>query len=447
MICVTPGNAALLVDLYELTMADSYHRRGMNHAATFDLFIRELPPQRNFLVACGLDEALAYLENLSFDPDAVSYLRSLHLFSDDFLDRLADLAFTGEVCAIPEGEIAFAGEPLLRVTAPLVEAQIVETFLLNCLTFQTMVASKAARVAIASGERQFVDFSARRTHGADAALKAARAAYVAGAAATSNVLAGQAYGIPVTGTMAHSYVMAFPTEVDAFRAFTNDFPSHTTLLIDTFDTREGARRAARVAHELQRHGSILAGVRLDSGDLAELSRATRAILDDAGLSDVTIIASGDLDEYRIADLVAEGAPIGSFGVGTQLGTSGDAPSLGGVYKLVAEDGEPKMKLSTGKLTLPGIKQVFRTSSGGLYESDVVGLEHEDVEGVPLLQQVMKAGRRVLDREPLGGIRKRCRDSLSRLPQDVRSLERRTRFPVRRSPRLDELVSESASVPH
>ncbi|MGH2808076.1 MAG: nicotinate phosphoribosyltransferase [Actinomycetota bacterium] len=442
MICVTPGNAALLTDLYELTMADSYYRRGMRQMATFDLFVRNLPSKRNFLVACGLEEALGYLENLTFDDEGIDYLRSLEMFSDGFLEHLRTLSFTGDVCAIAEGEIAFAGEPLLRVTAPLIEAQIVETFLLNCITFQTMVASKAARVALASGTRQFVDFGARRTHGADAALKAARASYVAGAAATSNVLAGDAYGIPVTGTMAHSYIMAFPTEIDAFRAFARDFPHHSVLLVDTFDTEAGARRAVQVAQELKDEGCELMGVRLDSGDLDALSRSVRTILDDAGLRDVKIVASGDLDEYRVDELVAAGAPIDSFGVGTQLGTSGDAPSLGGVYKLVAENGRPKMKLSTGKVTLPGIKQVFRTSRGGVYERDVIALDDEEVDGRPLLQLVMKEGRLIVEHDPLELIRERCLDGLNHLPEDLKSLERRTPFEVALSPRLDALVSET-----
>jgi nicotinate phosphoribosyltransferase len=438
---VNSTNAALLTDLYELTMADSYHRRGMDGPATFDLFIRELPARRNFLVVCGLEQALEYLENLRFDTEAIAYLRSLKMFSDEFLERLGELRFTGEVWAIPEGEIAFAKEPLLRVTAPLVEAQIVETFLLNCITFQTMVASKAARVAIACEDKEFVDFSARRVHGADAALKAARAAFVGGASATSNVLAGEAYGIAVTGTMAHSYVMTFDREVDAFRAFARDFPGRAVLLIDTFDTEEGARRAVQVAQELADEDIELIGVRLDSGDIQALAGSVRKILDEAGLNTTKIIVSGDLDEYRIEELLASEAPVDSFGVGTQLGTSGDAPFLGGVYKLVAEDSQPKIKLSTGKVTLPGVKQIFRSSDGGHYDHDVIGLNTEQLDGEPLLQSVLKDGRRVMEPEPLDEARSRCRAALDRLPAALKSLQDRADFDVHLSDRLEDLVSQ------
>jgi nicotinate phosphoribosyltransferase len=439
------GNPALLTDLYELTMADSYHRRGMEGRATFDLFVRELPERRNFLVVCGLEQALDYLQNLHFDEDAVAYLESLHIFSKSFLERLRGLRFTGEVWAIPEGEIAFATEPLLRVTAPLVEAQIVETFLLNCITFQTMVASKGARVAIACAGREFVDFSARRAHGADAAVKASRASYVAGAAATSNVLAGKTFGIAVTGTMAHSYVMAFGDELEAFRAFARDFPGRAVLLIDTFDTEEGARRAVQVADELSSEGIRLRGVRLDSGDIAGLARQVRSILDKAGLTEAKIIASGDLDEYRIEELLSRGAPIDSFGVGTQLGTSGDEPSLGGVYKLVAEGSLPKIKLSAGKVTLPGVKQVFRSSRNGQYHHDVIGLEGEELDGEPLLRMVMKSGRQLAP-EPLDRARIRCRQGLARLPEALRSLRKKAAFEVTHSEMLQELASKARGEP-
>ena len=445
----TGANHALLTDLYELTMADSYHRRGMDWPATFDLFVRELPERRNFLVACGLEQALEYLQSLRFEEDAVRYLDSLDIFSDSFLERLRDLRFQGDVWAIPEGEVAFAGEPLLRVTAPLVEAQIVETFLLNCITFQTMVASKGARVAIACRDRQFVDFSARRVHGADAAMKAARASYVAGATATSNLLAGKVYGINVTGTMAHSYVMAFEDEIEAFRAFASDFPARAVLLIDTFDTVEGARRAVRVASELAGEGFDLLGVRLDSGDVGALSRAVRNILDDAGFTKIKIIASGDLDEYRIEELLSLGAPVDLFGVGTQLGTSGDAPSLAGVYKLVAGDSKPRIKLSTGKVTLPGVKQVFRVLKDGIYHHDVIGLDGEEPGGEPLLRPVMSGGRRTADPEPLDVARARCERAIAFLPNDLRSLHRKAEYKVVRSEQLEALVAEAQghATPH
>ncbi|MGH2751356.1 MAG: nicotinate phosphoribosyltransferase [Actinomycetota bacterium] len=445
MTWVTDDNAALLTDLYELTMAASYFRHDMKERTTFDLFVRELPEQRNFLISCGLEQALDYLERLRFDDEAVSYLRSLEMFDEEFLDYLKELRFTGDVHAVPEGEAVFQGEPLLRVTAPLMEAQIVESFLLNCVVYQTMIASKAARVALASGRCAFVDFSLRRDHGADAALKGARAAYVAGAAATSNVLAGMTFGIPVSGTMAHSYIMAFATESDAFRAFARDFPDRAVLLIDTFDVEEGARRAARVANELAGEGVRLTGVRIDSGDLAHLSRSVRKILDDAGLNDAQIFLSGDLDEHRIARLVDEGVPVDAFGVGTQLGVSGDAPSLGGVYKLVADSSGPKIKLSAGKVTLPGCKQVWRYERGGIIDHDVIALEVEELSGArPVLKPVMKGGRRATEAESLERIRTRCAVTLRTLPETLKSLIERAQYRVEQSEGLRQLIDRASS---
>jgi nicotinate phosphoribosyltransferase len=448
MAWVDQDNTALLTDLYELTMAASYHAHGMNGEATFDLFVRHLPRQRNFLVACGLEDALRYLENLRFTPESVGYLESLDLFSDEFLSYLAGFRFSGEVWAMPEGELAFAAEPLVRVTAPLIEAQIVETFLLNCIIFQTMVASKAARVALACGSRRFVDMSPRRAHAADAALKAARAAYIAGAAATSNVLAGYAYGIPLSGTMAHSYVMVFEDELEAFRAFARNFPHNAVLLIDTFDVEEGARRAIRVAREVAGEGVRIRGVRIDSGDFSPLTRNVRRLLDDAGLNDVEIVLSGDLDEYRIEALLEEKVPVESFGVGTQLGTSADAPTLGGVYKLVADQKGPKIKLSTGKATLPGRKQVLRFEREGLFDHDVIALEGEELDGGrPLLRKVMAGGIASSPPEPLEVVRKRCRDSLEGLPPRLRRLgEPAERFKVLLSPELDRLVTTMRRAP-
>jgi nicotinate phosphoribosyltransferase len=445
VIWVNSSNAALLTDLYELTMAASYFRHGMEEHSTFDLFVRRLPEERNFLIACGLEHALEYLETMRFDEEALDYLRSLEMFDDEFLRYLGALRFGGDVHAIPEGEAVFGGEPLLRVTAPLPQAQIVESYLLNCVTFQTMVASKAARVAIASGERRFVDFSLRRDHGADAALKGARASYIAGASATSNVLAGKAYGIPVNGTMAHSYVMAFDSEIEAFRAFARDFPDRAVLLIDTFDVEEGARRAARAATELADEDVKLIGVRIDSGDLAHLSRSVRKILDDAGLVDTSIFLSGDLDEHRIAELVADGVPVDAFGVGTQMGVSGDAPSLGGVYKLVADSGGPRIKLSTGKITLPGCKQVWRFERDGVIDHDVLALEGEDMPGAkPILENVMTDGRRVMGPPPLNELRDRCSSTLAKLPKPLKSLRQSEEYRVERSERLRDLVERTSA---
>jgi nicotinate phosphoribosyltransferase len=440
---VGDDNVALLTDLYELTMSASYYARGRTGEATFDLFARELPSNRNFLVACGLDEALGYLEDLCFNSDAIDYLRSLDLFEDDFLSYLGKLRFTGEVRAVPEGEIVFPGEPLVSVTAPLIEAQIVETFLLNCISFQTTIASKAARVSLACAGRPFLDMSPRRDHGADAALKAARAAYIGGASGTSNVLAGKVYGLPVQGTMAHSYVMAFESEEEAFRSFCLDFPTSAVLLIDTFDVEEGARRAVRVAKELAPQGVKLRGLRIDSGELAPLTRSVRKILDEGGLEDVSIVLSGDLDEYRIKMLfVDEDVPVDSFGVGTQLGTSADAPALGCVYKLVAGGGRPRIKLSAGKATVPGRKQLYRFMDHGCYDFDLVAAEEEEVEGGrPLLECVMRAGRRETDGPLLGSVRERCADSLTRLPERLRTLEGEVApYRVDLSPTLHELIT-------
>lgn len=435
---VTPRNMALLVDQYELVMADSYLRQKMNQPATFDLFIRHLPPRRSFLVSAGLETALYYLEHLRFDGEAIGYLAGLHLFSDVFLEYLREFRFTGDVRAIPEGEVCFPPEPLLEVTAPRIEAQIVETFLLNALNFQVMVASKAARVVLAARGRGVVDFSPRRDHGADAAMKAARAAYLAGCVGTSNVLAGKEYEIPVYGTIAHSYVMSFADELAAFRAYGRDFPHNAILLIDTYDTVQGARHAVTVARELAARGQTLRGVRIDSGNLSALSRQVRRILDEAGLTAVQIFLSGELDEDRIEALLADGAAADAFGVGTAMGTSGDAPSLGGVYKLVEDDRGPRVKLSTGKATLPGRKQVWRRRGAG-GPADVIALEEEPPvpEADPLLVQVM-AGGATIRQERLADARVRCAKRLHGLPAAYTDLHTAPVPPVSLSDRLAAL---------
>ncbi len=436
----------LLTDLYELTMAASYHAHGMNGRATFDLFIRDLPPTRSFLIAAGLGPALDFLETFRFSSDAIDYLRSLDLFREEFLGYLSGLRFGGDVWAVPEGDLVFPAEPLVRVTAPLVEAQLVETYLLATLNFQTMVASKAARLAIACGGRPFVDFSPRRDHGPEAALGAARAAYIGGAASTSNVLAGMRFGIPVAGTMAHSYVMAHEDEEAAFRAFARDFPERSTLLIDTYDTERGARRAARVAGELAAEGISVSGVRIDSGDLGALARSVRAILDEAGLARMKIFLSGDLDEHRIAELVRDGVPADAFGVGTQLGTSADAPYLGGVYKLVSDERGPKMKTSTAKVTLPGLKQVYRVEAGGRIAYDEIALEIEgERPGRPVLRKVLERGCRVGPPEPLAAARDRARGAIASLPDALRTLDAPAPpYAVRLSPGLAALRERLAA---
>ncbi|MDQ7842116.1 MAG: nicotinate phosphoribosyltransferase [Armatimonadota bacterium] len=438
---VSPQNMGLLTDLYELVMADSYLRQGMNEVAVFDLFIRSLPPRRSFLVSAGLESALYYLQHLRVGEDQIAYLRGLRLFSDAFLDFLRRFRFTGEVWAIPEGELFFPPEPVLEIIAPRIEAQLVETFLLNTINYQVMVASKAARVVLAAQGRGVIDFSPRRDHAADAALKAARAAYIAGCVGTSNVLAGMEYGIPVYGTMAHSYVMSFPDELSAFRAFARDFPQNAILLIDTYDTLQGARNAVTVAREMAGRGQRLRGVRIDSGDLAALSRAVRAIFDEAGLTDVQIILTGDLDEYRIEQILAQQAAVNAFGVGTALGTSEDAPTMGGVYKLVEDRQGPKIKLSAGKATLPGRKQVWRrrTAEG---PQDVIALADESGPpgAEPLLRRVMAAGRATAA-EPLGRMRERCRQALAGLPAPFTHLHTVPPSPVTLSGELEALQRE------
>ena len=420
---VTEQTMALLTDLYELTMAQSYFRGKRNELSTFDLFVRNLPPGRGFLVSAGLDTVLTYLERLRFSDDAIAYLRTLNLFDEAFLGYLQRFEFTGDVTAMPEGEVVFPPEPLLEVTAPRIEAQIIETFLLNQINFQTMVASKAARVVLSAHGRPVVDFSPRRDHGADAAMKVARCSYLAGCAGTSNVLAGIAYGISVSGTMAHSYVMSFDDELEAFRTYARHFPEHCLLLIDTYNTVEGARRAVTVAAELRARGHRLRGVRLDSGDLAALSHTVRRILDDAGFPDVQILASGDLNEDKIRDLLDSDAPVDMFGVGTEMGVSYDAPALAGVYKLVEDTRGYRIKRSTGKVTLPGRKQVWRVTRDGRMIEDVIALHDEAAPpgAQPLLAGVMRGGTRVW-RESLEDARWRCRARVASLPVPLQEID-------------------------
>ena len=423
-------------------MSASYLELGLDGPATFELFVRSLPDQRRFLVACGLEPAIDHLEALRLTAAERDWLAGTGRFGAQLLERLADLRFTGDVWAVPEGQLVFAGEPLLRVTAPLVEASIVETVLLNLVGHSTMVASKAARVALACDGHPFVDFSARRDHGPSAALLGARAAFVGGAAATSLVSAGMAYGVPLSGTMAHAYVLRLGDEEEAFRAYARAARGEVTLLIDTYDTEEGARRAVRAARELATEDRRVTGVRLDSGDLVACARSVRSILDEGGFPDVRILASGDLDEYEVARLLAAGAPIDAFGVGTRMGTSADAPALGVVYKLVEDVDGPRAKRSPGKVTLPGAKQVWRRrDAAGIPVSDVLTLAAEEVTGAePLLEQVVAGGRR-LARPPLVEARDRCAAALASLPPDLRSLAvaPATPFPVRISSALRGLA--------
>ncbi len=435
----------LFTDFYELTMAQALFQQGMAAETTFSLFIRQYPPNRGFMVAAGLEDVLEYLEAYHFSQTGLDYLRSTGVFGDDFLEYLKNDVgpFTGSVRAIPEGRIFFVNEPLLEVTAPIIQAQLVETFVINQVNFQSLLTTKAARCVAAAQGRTLVDFASRRTHGAEAALKMARCGYIAGFQSTSNVLAAQRYGIPPSGTMAHSFISSFPSEIQAFRAYAESFPDRTVLLLDTYDTIQGAWHAAEVGRELEASGHRLAGVRLDSGDLASLSGQVRQILDDAGLGYVNIIASGGLDEYQIQDLVKNSAPIDHFGVGTRVGVSDDAPWTDMAYKLVRYNQMPVMKLSTGKTSLPGGKQVFRLQTPeGHFSGDILACDDENLPGgEPLLELVMQDGRRLGSRPELDDIRARLAQDLDRLDGHYQRLYNPPRYPVTLSARLERLAAQ------
>jgi nicotinate phosphoribosyltransferase len=437
-------NLSLLVDLYELTMAESYFRYKKNTRATFDLFVREVPPNRAYLVACGLESILNYLRGLKFSDEDINYLRGLGIFSAGFLRYLSGFRFTGDVWAMPEGEIFFADEPIIRVTASLIEAQVVESFLLNTINLETMIASKASRVVCASGGRGVYDFSLRRTHGADAGIKVARSAYVAGFQGTSCVLAAKLYRIPAVGTMAHSFVMSFKKERDSFLAYSTAFPDRTTLLVDTYDTKKGVENAIYAGLRLKEKGHRLRGIRLDSGDIVTLSRLARRMLDKAGLKYAQIFASGNLDEFKIKELLSRGARVDNFGVGTNMGTSTDAPSLDVIYKIsevTDESGRflPTMKLSRGKVTYPGRKQVFRiANSKGQFVRDILGLEGESLGGRPLLRKVMDKGKLVYRMPTLEKIREYAKKNLSRFPERLKEVIPKYKYPVAISPQLQNL---------
>ena len=394
---MTSPPPALFTDLYELTMAQAYWRSGTTASATFSLTFRSYPPDRAYFVLAGVDDALAFLEDFSFSADDIEYLRSLGQFEEEFLPFLRDLRFTGSVRAMSEGAIFFADEPVIEVTAPVIESQIVETVLLNQISLQTILATKASRVVHAARGKAIVDFAARRTHGVEAANKLARASFLVGFAGTSNLMAGKLYGIPVFGTMAHSFVEAFTNEQAAFEAYADAFPDTTTLLVDTYDTLEGVGKAVNVAKDMERSGHALRAVRLDSGDLLDLSRKTRDLLDVAGLPHIEVFASGGLDEFAVDALLSAGAPITGFGVGTKIGVSADAPWTDCVYKLVEYNGRPTLKLSQGKQTRPGPKQVYRfRNSDGVYARDVIATADEPAppDGNPLLRDVMAGGKRL-----------------------------------------------------
>lgn len=409
---------ALTTDFYELAMAGSYLHRGMTQTATFSLYVRDLPPDRGFLVAAGLGDCLDYLEGFGFDTEDLAWL-SAHGFPPDTVSALAETRFTGNVHAVPEGRVVLAGEPLLEVTAPLPEAQLVESYLLNRVTFQTVLATKAARCRLAAGEMELIDFSLRRAHGTDAGLAMARASAIAGFSGTSNVEASRLLDLRAAGTMAHSYVQSFPTEADAFRSFVADMPGPYTFLVDTYDTVAGVRIAAAAIKALGLAGPL--AVRLDSGNLVELSFAARRVLDDAGLPQVRIFVSGGLDEYGLEELRVAGAPVDAAGVGTKVGVSADAPYLDSVYKLVQLGPEPVAKLSEGKKTLPGPKQVWRCSDG----HDVLARRADDgpAGAEPLLDIVLEQGRRTGAPGSIGAARQRLDADLEWLPPGARRIRR------------------------
>ncbi len=432
----------LLTDLYQLTMNAAYFYSGKNDEATFDLFIRSLPEDWGYYIACGIEDALDYLLAISFEEEDIGYLKKQG-FEDDYCDFLRGFRFEGDACALREGTPVFPQEPLIRITAPRMQAQFVETALLNSINFQTMVAAKTSRIVTAAEGAGVVDFGLRRAHEEDAAVKGSRAAYLAGALATSNVKAGKLYDIPVAGTHAHSFVMSFPSEIDSFRAYVKTFPDRPTLLIDTYDTLQGARNAAAVAREMERSGEHrLGAVRLDSGDLPRLAREVRAYLDGQGLSYVKIVASNDLNEYLISGHRRLSAPIDLYGVGTELITARPVAAVPGVYKLVEDCDGPKIKLSAHKHTLPGKKQIFRQAdAAGTFVRDIIACDYESLDGQPLLEKAIEGGRRIRDRTALPDARQHCLDCVSRLPEHIKKLSVTQPYEVGLSPALQSLVHD------
>ncbi len=433
---------ALFTDFYELTMAQAYWQHGATAPATFSLYFRNHPPDRGYAVLAGVEEALDFIEQLRFSDEDVAWLGALGLFDPAFLDWLPSLRFTGDVRAMREGEILFPDEPAIEVTAPVIEAQMVETAIVNAVNLQTMLATKAARVQHAARGRAVADFAARRTHGQEAADRLARASYIAGFAGTSNAAAAARYGITPVGTMAHSLIAAFPSESDAFDAYADSFPDSATLLVDTYDAVNGTRRAVATALRLREQGHALQAVRIDSGDLLQLSVECRRLLDDAGLPDVGIVVSGGLDEFDIDDLMRAGAPVSAFGVGTKLGVSADAPWCDWVYKLVEYDGQPTLKLSPGKATLAGRKQVYRKSDGnGAWQSDTLALVHEDAPpdgSRPLLETAIERGRRTRPSPTLAEARERVAAGMASLPDSCKALRAPAAYPLAHTWELDEL---------
>lgn len=442
------SESPLLTDLYELTMLQAYHHRGMNELAVFELFVRR-HPGRNFLVAAGLEQVLDFLEQLRFAPEDLAWLREDARFSPAFIDSLASLRFTGEVDAVPEGTLCFPDEPLIQITAPLREAQLIESRLMNLMHFQTLVASKAVRCTLAAGGRTLVDFGMRRAHGAEAALLAARACYLAGFEATATAAAAPRFGIPVAGTMAHSFVQAFGDETSAFSAFVEAFPAEATLLIDTYDSEAGAERVVQLVRWLRQQGrSGVRAVRIDSGDLGPLACRVRQVLDRGGCPEVGIFASGNLDEFALQGLVDGAAPIDGFGVGSRVSTAADAPYLDCAYKLVEYAGQASRKRSTGKATWPGRKQVYRRADAqGRWAGDIVTLRGDPQDGAGLLQPVMRGGRRLAASPGLAAIRAHVAQQLDALPAPLRSLAPAAPYPVAVSTALHTLAQQTDARQH
>lgn len=439
-------NKTMLTDLYQLTMNAAYLDNNIGHeTATFDYFIRSLPKNRGYFLTAGLEDLIEYIINLRFSDSDLAYLKSQNIFSESFLNYLQNFKFSGDIYAVPEGTIVFPNEPIIRVTAPRMEAQFIETFLLTLMNHQTMIATKTSRVVEAAQGRAVIDFGARRAHGKDAAVKGARAAYISGAVGTSNVLAGQLYNIPIKGTHAHSFVMSFDSELEAFNAYVKTFPNSATLLIDTYNVMQGARNAAIVAKELEQAGQKLFAVRLDSGDLMEDSKMVREFFDSHGLGYIKILASNDLNEYKINGILDNGAKIDAFGVGTEMITSKDCPALSGVYKLAESETKgalvAKIKLSEGKQTLPGRKQVYRLfNENGSYLKDTIALENEHVEGVPLLIPIFKDGKLVYEKPALNKIQEYAKGNLARLPPQYKRIREPDSYRVEISRGLQALIN-------
>ncbi len=436
-------NICMATDLYQLTMVAGYFERDINHKSTFELFVRDLPEKRSYLIAAGLEQTIHYLRNLKFTSEYLKYLKNLPVFKNvgkAFFEYLRDFRFRGDLHAVPEGTVFFAKEPIIRVTASIIEAQIIETYLLSMINYQTLIASKASRVVHAAGGREVIDFGTRRAHGPQAGILAARACYIGGCVGTSNVLAACELGMPPIGTIAHSWVMAYDDEYESFQDFHKVFPDNTILLIDTFDTIKGAKLAAKI-------GKKLKGVRLDSGNITLLSKRVRKILDDAGLQQVKITASGDLNEYKISKMLAKGACIDSFGVGTEMVTSKDTPALGGVYKLVEQEQGgrliPKMKFSKEKETCPSKKQVYRfLNKRGLLKKDIIGMVDEEFDAKELLLPVVKGGKLVYKIPTVQQIQRIATKNISQLPNKFKDLDCKTAYPVTVSKLLNQLRSKT-----